>query len=387
MSDQGNQSPKRAAQAGSPRPPGKRRPPKVRVGVYGATGTTGTEIVRLLELHPFLELTYATSQQYAGQLLSDVEPSASDVRLLAAEDADPGAVDAVLLCLPHGHSATWAARALKACGRVVDLSGDLRLHADAQHKRVYGSPRPAGLIEHTVYGLTELARPRLPGARLVANPGCYPTCAVLGLAPLAAAGHIGGTVIIDAKSGVSGAGRRAHPLSHFCAVTDDVRPYKLGRQHRHVPEIEQTLAALAPTGIAPNLIFIPQVVPVERGMLATMVVPTGGLPLAEAYALYKTSYQREPFVKLLPVGEPARMRAAARTNRAVIGVSDGGDGEHLIITSAIDNLGKGAAGQAIQNLNAMLGLPEALGLLPRRNLTPVGLWARAESPKTQEAQQ
>lgn len=331
---------------------------RVRIGVFGGSGTTGTELVGLIRRHPRAELVFATSRGHAGGSLRDVDPAAPDVPLVDPREVSPDGVDLVFLCLPHGRAAEHASRWFQAGCRVVDLSGDLRLRDPEVHARVYGSPREQALVEHVVYGLTEHARPQLDHARLVSNPGCYPTCVTLPLLPLTS--RIDGPVVVNAMSGVSGAGRKAVALTHFCAVADDVRPYKLGRAHRHVAEMEQILADGAPEGPSPRVLFNPHVVPLERGMLATITARTPGMGATEARTRLEQAYQGEPFVEVLPEGQAARIRHVVRTNRAVIGVHDGG-ADHVVLTCAIDNLLKGAAGQAVQNMNRMLGWPETLG--------------------------
>jgi N-acetyl-gamma-glutamyl-phosphate reductase len=252
---------------------------------------------------------------------------------------------------------------------VVDLSGDLRLTDADAHARAYGSDRSQSLAENAIYGLPELNRDRLRTADLVANPGCYATAVSLAMLPLAAGGHLGDTVYVDAKSGVSGAGRAATPTTHFCSAHDDIRPYKVGRMHRHVPEMEQTLQR-ANGGWNGSIVFVPHLVPLERGILATCAVRGTGLlaPGAgkaesdEARQLYESFYADEPFVRVLPEGEHARIRAAAHSNRAVISLHPVASADLLIVACAIDNLGKGAASQAVQNANLMTGRPETEGL-------------------------
>ena len=332
------------------------------VGVYGASGTSGTELVRLIDRHPAMALRFATSRSFAGQSLTTVDPAAPDVLLTDPADADAQDAELAFCCLPHGHSAPIAEACLKAGARVVDLSGDFRLSDPDVHGSIYGSERDADVAASAVYGLTEMARADLADTQLVANPGCYPTCATMGLAPLVRRGWVLGPVIIDAKSGVSGAGRGPSASTQFVAVADDVRPYKLGRAHRHAVEIEQTLGRLVPAHVgAPTVIFNPHVVPIERGMLATMVVRMPGISYEKARDAIRADYEGEPLVNVLEAG-PARIRAVARTNRVQIGVADVPGTDHVVITSVIDNLGKGAAGQAMQNANRMLGLPETLGV-------------------------
>ena len=331
-------------------------------GVLGATGSTGVELVRILAGHPRLELEFGTSRELAGRPLTEVDPAAPELTLSAPDDVDPSAVDVIFLCLPHGASAPVAETMIERGARaVVDLSGDLRLADAATHERVYGSERSQALADSAVYGLTELSRDAVTDARIVANPGCYATSVALALLPLAESGHLPETAYVDAKSGVSGAGRAATATTHFCSAHDDVRPYKVGRSHRHVPEMEQTLR-LAGAESSCSLVFVPHLVPLERGILATCAVRGLGLGAEEIRRLYAERYTDERFVQLLPDGEHARIRAVAHSNRAVISLHPVPDDDLLIVACAIDNLGKGAAGQAVQNANLMLGLPEAEGL-------------------------
>lgn len=335
---------------------------RVRAGIFGASGTTGTELARLLAGHQAVDLLFGSSRQYAGALLSEVDPAAPHLELCHPTQVDPASLELAFLCLPHGSSAETAGRCLEAGARVIDLSGDLRLRDPALHRATYGTPRPPEVAEQAVYGLTELSREAVCTARVVANPGCYPTCVGLALLPLAEAGALRGPLVVSAVSGVSGAGRGATATTHFCSVTADVRPYKVGRVHRHVPEMEQTLAGVHPRGHWPTVVFTPQLVPLERGMLATCTVQTPGVSAAEARGLLVERYRHEPFVQVLPEGKTSRIRGAAGTNRAVLSLHEVEGSEALVLISAIDNLGKGAAGQAIQNMNVMLDLPETTGL-------------------------
>ncbi len=332
----------------------------LQVGVYGATGYTGHELVRLLARHPAVHLRFATSESHASQNLAQVHPQAPAVDLLPAEAAPLSEVDLVFLCLPHGTSAPVALRALEAGARVVDLSADFRLRDPATYAAWYRLEHPApDLLAEAVYGLTEFARDRLPGARLVANPGCYPTAALLALAPAVAAGAVAGTVIVDAKSGVSGAGRKPSLTTHFVEVADNLKPYKVGRTHRHLPEMEQALAGWAES--PPGLVFTPHLLPVPRGILATVYFPLAdGWDETRLRARYAETYAGEPFIHLLPPGEHATLAHANHCNRCALGLSVA-DGT-VVLTAAIDNLVKGAAGQAVQNMNVMYGLDETAGL-------------------------
>ncbi len=333
---------------------------KLRVGIYGASGYTGWELVRLLVKHPLVDIVFATARTYAGQSLRSIDPLCPDLPLIAEEQADLSKVDAVFLCLPHTAAANTAAQALQAGVKVIDLSADFRLKDPSLYPKWYKYDHPqAHLLPQAVYGLTEIARPNLPGAALVANPGCYATAITLALLPAIQAQWAAGTIIADAKSGVSGAGRNPRQDTHFVEAADNLSPYKIGRSHQHIPEIEQTLRQVWAT--TPGLIFSPYLLPVPRGILATLYVPlTGQNTLAAVHECYQQAYANEPCIWLLPPAQVATLRHANYTNRCVLGLTLVDN--MLIVTSAIDNLLKGAAGQALQNFNLVWGIPETTAL-------------------------
>jgi N-acetyl-gamma-glutamyl-phosphate reductase len=346
-----------------------------RVAVAGASGYAGGELLRLLAGHPDLEIGAVTAESNAGQLVGAVHPHLAAVPALAGrrfDATDPGLVgdcDLAFLALPHGQSAALAAK-LPAAARVVDLGADFRLADPAAWRQFYGTPHPG----RWTYGL-----PELPGARdviresaRVASPGCYATASILALAPLLASGLAGpsGAVIV-AASGTSGAGRSSRPDLIGSEVMGSVSAYQVGGLHRHTPEIEQGIAeAMAATrGSAPQIrvSFTPLLVPMPRGILATCTAPlASGLdparaagPLREALA---AAYANEPFVCLLPDGQWPASASVSGSNAAHLQVTVDPRAGCAVVISAIDNLGKGAAGQAIQNANLMLGLPETAGL-------------------------
>jgi N-acetyl-gamma-glutamyl-phosphate reductase len=339
----------------------------LRVGILGATGYTGLELVRLLGRHEQVTIACATSASSAGKTLDQVFPAAPRLPLVQADEVDYGQLDVVFLCLPHAAAAPTAVAALAHGVRVIDLSADFRLQDAAVYAHWYQHEHPAPhLLAEAVYGLTEFARTELPQAALVANPGCYPTAVLLGLRPLLQAQMITGTIIADAKSGVSGAGRAPKQNTHFVEVAGNFSPYNIGRQHRHLPEMEQAIAWWSRSAEPPPLIFSPHLLPVPRGILATIYAPVPpGRQEADWRALYADCYAGEPFVHLLPPGEPATLAHVTYSNRCAIGLTLANN--TLIITSAIDNLVKGAAGQAVQNMNVMFGLEETAG---------VGEWGR-----------
>lgn len=334
---------------------------RVPVAVLGATGYTGVELLRLLARHPGVELTFLSSEQYRDRRAAEVYPFLEgivDAPLRAPEpDAVAAAAEIVFSALPHGAAAATVREMWRRGRRVIDLSADFRLRDAAVYARWYAEHPAPELLEEAVYGLPELYRERIRDARVVAVPGCYPTGALLGLVPLARAGYLREPVIIDAKSGTTGAGRGAKVEQLFAEVNENFRPYAIGA-HRHGPEIDQELRAAG--GDVASLL-VPHLLPVSRGILSTMYVRVAGPPppLAE---LYGRAYAGEPFVVLRGTGTPPELREVRGTNRCVIGWRwDVSSGQAVVVT-AIDNLGKGASGQAVQCLNLMLGLGETTGL-------------------------
>lgn len=333
----------------------------IKAGIFGATGYTGYELVSILQKHEQAQICFATSKSSAGKSLRSIYPSAPNLSLVLPEEADLKETDVVFLCLPHAAAAKTAVRALQAGNRVIDLSADFRLKDAAVYESWYGTTHPAPeLLDEAVYGLTEFARADLAGTRLVANPGCYTTTSLLALQPIMAAQiEITGDIVIDAKSGVSGAGRTPKSNTHFVQVADNFSPYKIGRSHRHLPEMEQVIAWWHDN--PPQLIFSPHLLPVPRGILANIYVPLGGgWSESDVRRLYEKTYAAEAFVQVLPPGELATLAHVTHSNNCVISLTLAN--QMLIITSATDNLVKGAAGQAVQNMNVMFGLPEAEGL-------------------------
>ncbi len=334
----------------------------IRAGIFGATGYTGYELVKILQRHPQVETVFATSQSFAGQHLSEIYPQAPHLPLILGEDASLDAVDVVFLCLPHAAAAETAVTALAAGVTVIDLSADFRLKDADTYSKWYDKTHPAPhLLADAIYGLTEFARDQLPGAKLVATPGCYPTSILLPLRPLLTSSlPINGPIIADSKSGTSGAGRTPKPGTHFMQVYNNFAPYKIGRSHRHLPEIEQVMGWFRAD--TPSLIFSPHLLPVERGIQSTIYVNFAkSVTLEEIRPYFTKMYADEPFVCLLPDGELATLGHVTHSNKCVIGLTMAGN--TLVITSAIDNLVKGAAGQAVQNMNVVFGIEETSGLL------------------------
>lgn len=335
----------------------------IKVGVFGASGYTGFESLAVLRKHPAVEVVFATSESAAGQKLSDLYPVAWDLPLTPLAEAPLADVDAVFCCLPHGASMPTVIAARQAGVRVIDLSADFRLTDAALYQKWYGLPHEApALLAEAVYGLPEINRARIRETNLLANPGCYPTSVLLALYPLLKAELLDASapIIADSKSGVSGAGRKPTLKVHFVEVNENLSPYNIGQSHRHVPEMAQTIANLG--GPGDKLIFSPHLVPVSRGMLSTVYASLGDdLPAAAAQSLYAETYAAEPMVRVLPAGQLATMAHTQRTHLGVLSIT-WLHPRQLIICSSIDNLGKGAAGQAVQNFNIMFGLDETLGL-------------------------
>ncbi|MFQ5858875.1 MAG: N-acetyl-gamma-glutamyl-phosphate reductase [Anaerolineae bacterium] len=334
----------------------------LKVGIFGATGYTGFELVKIIRRHPNAEISFATSERSAGGLLSEVFACPWDIPLISIDEAPVDEMDAAFLCLPHGASIPTVQRVVEAGVRAIDLSADFRLADAGAYEQWYGAPHTStDLLAEAVYGLTELHREAIAGARLVANPGCYPTSVILGLYPLAKQGLIAGSnVIVDSKSGVSGAGRGLSLKTHFVEAHENFSPYNIGHRHRHIPEMEAELGAVL--GRPLNVTFAPHLLPTNQGILSTMYV-TLAEPWSEGglSALYHETYAGEPFVHVLPAGQLASLRHVVNTNWCAISLTLAGD-DQLIVCSAIDNLIKGASGQAVQNFNVMFGLEETAGL-------------------------
>jgi len=338
----------------------------VRVAVVGAAGYAGVEAVRFVLGHPRLDLVLATSAADEGKRIAEVYPalagltdvafSSPDVALIAQQ------VDVALLAVPHTAAMAMAPKLLEAGLTVVDLSADFRFADAAVYEAWYEVPHAAPeLLAQAVYGLPELDRSRLKDAKLVACPGCYPTATILAAFPALESGTaIGTRVVVDAKSGVSGAGRSPSATTHFCFANESLAPYKVGA-HRHTPEMEQALAGVA--GHDMSVIFAPHLVPMTRGLLSTVYLEVEqGFTTAQAVELYRGRYHAEPFVHIHSAGAMPSTAEVKGTNRASIGLSVDARTNTLVAACAIDNLGKGAAGQAIQCLNAVLGFAETDGL-------------------------
>ena len=337
---------------------------KTRVGIINVTGYAGLELARLVFQHPEVELTSVTGRSAAGQQLGVVFPHLSSLDLTI--EAELGEVDFVFSAMPHKESAKEIIPLVSSGIKVVDISADFRLNDAAEYPLWYGFTHPAPqLLEQAVYGLPELYRTQVASAQLVANPGCYPTGAILALAPAVKEGLIEPNIIIDSKSGVSGAGRSLSLPTHFSEANEDTTAYALDG-HRHLSEIIQEVKLLG-SKPSPLITFVPHLLPMTRGILTTAYaslvtgrIAAGNKGNEELRGFYLDFYQNEPFVKV--VESPPHTKHTWGNNFCLVYPTIDHRTGRLIVVSAIDNLVKGAAGQAIQNMNLMLGLPEATGL-------------------------
>ncbi|MBI1907024.1 MAG: N-acetyl-gamma-glutamyl-phosphate reductase [Rhodocyclales bacterium] len=334
----------------------------IKVGVVGGTGYTGVELLRLLARHPMVKLQAITSRGDAGSRVDEMFPSLRgrvDLAFVAPQDARLEDCDVVFFATPNG-IAMQQARALVDAGvRVIDLAADFRIKDVSEWQRWYAMEHAAPeLVHEAVYGLPEVNRESIRGARLVANPGCYPTAVQLGFLPLIEAGIADTSILVaDAKSGVSGAGRKAEVHTLFAEAADSFKAYGVSG-HRHLPEISQGLARIA--GAPVGLTFVPHLVPMIRGIHATLYAKvTGAIDLQ---ALYEARYRDEPFVDVLPAGSHPETRSVRASNLCRMAVHRPQGGDVVVVLSVIDNLVKGAAGQAVQNMNIMFGVEEELGL-------------------------
>ncbi len=337
---------------------------KLRIGILGASGYTGAELLRLLARHPGVEIRLLTADRQAGKPMAEIFPHLGGIELpipVKIEDADWSGVDLAFCCLPHGTTQEVIA-GLPSRLKVVDLSADFRLADIASYAQWYGHEhRAPDLQKQAVYGLTELARAQVSGARLVANPGCYPTSAQLPLMPLLEAGLIGADdIIIDAKSGVTGAGRDAKQQNLYAEVTEGIHAYGIA-SHRHAPEIEQGLSEAAGRKVTVN--FTPHLMPMSRGILSTMYVKLANGAAADALRQELAKrYAGEAFVRVLPAGQAPATRHVRGSNHCLMNVFADRVPGRAILVSVIDNLVKGASGQAVQNMNVMAGWPETTAL-------------------------
>jgi N-acetyl-gamma-glutamyl-phosphate reductase len=339
---------------------------KIRVGIAGAAGYTGCELIRLIERHPHAEICWLmTGPTHAGKGLRAVFPhlrAVHDRPLLPLKTLGVEKADVVFFALPHGEAMALVPEFLAAGTRVIDIGADFRLKNPGLFEKWYEKPHASPqLLSEAVYGLTELHREEIRTARLVANPGCYPTVSILCLAPLLREGGLDcRSLVIDAKSGVSGAGRGLSLKTHYAECDEDLQAYS-PLVHRHLPEIEQELTFLA--GQTVTVVFVPHLVPMIRGMLATVYACSSGKERPESLQdQYEAFYRDEPFVQVLDPGELPRTKDVWGTNRCEIAVRFDPRTGKVIVIGVVDNLLKGASGQAVQNMNCMFSLPESTGL-------------------------
>jgi len=337
---------------------------KTRVGIINVTGYAGVELARILCQHPEVQLTSVTGRSAAGQLLDDFFPHLKSTGLTI--EARLGEVNLAFSAMPHKESAQEIMPLIEKGLKVVDISADFRLKNPDDYTQWYGVTHPdPNLLAKAVYGLPELYREKIKSAQLVANPGCYPTGAILALAPAVKEGLIGPDIIIDSKSGISGAGRSLNLTTHYTEANEDVSAYALGG-HRHLPEITQELKLLSPESSL-AITFIPHLTPMTRGILTTAYAPlvTGKIADGkkgeeELFNLYRDFYKDKPFIKV--VATLPHTKHTWGSNYCHIHPTIDHRTGRLVVISAIDNLVKGAAGQAVQSMNLMLGLPETTGL-------------------------
>lgn len=337
---------------------------KIKAGIIGVTGYAGVELLRLLLLHPEVAIAAVSSRSFEGKAVADIYPNLQSLCALTCENPEGvlAASDVIFAALPHGLSEPLAAQCRAQDKILIDLGADFRLEQEKDYRDWYanGFEDPA-LHAQAVYGLPELFREQIRGRKLIANPGCYPTSAALALAPALRKGFISTRgIIIDAKSGVTGAGREPSDTTHFPACNEAFSAYKIA-SHRHTPEIEQTLAHMA--GVPVKVTFTPHLLPLNRGILATIYAPlAGAYSLNALHAAYCEAYAGEPFVRVLPLGSSANLRHVQYSNYCDLSLHLDARTETLIVVSVIDNMVKGAAGQAIQNMNLLYDLPETTGL-------------------------
>jgi len=335
---------------------------RISVAILGATGYTGAELIRLIEGHPSFRIRHLAAHSQAGKRAGEALPglagTLADMVLMPVDTPWPDDVDLVFTALPHGAAADSVRTALNAGCRVVDLSADFRHRNAENYRQAYGASHPCPeLLKEAVFGLPELARNQVKNSRLTANPGCYPTSVLLPLVPLLRAGVLDTErIIVDAKSGASGAGRAAKTELLYCETNEGLRAYGLPR-HRHAWEMEEW--ALGFSGVHVRVRFVPHILPMTRGMLSTLHL--SGRDVGRWHGILREAYAGETFVRVLDEGRMPSTKGVAGSNRCDIGIATTGP-DSAVVVSCIDNLIKGAAGQAVQNANIMFGLPETAGL-------------------------
>lgn len=338
----------------------------IRAGVLGATGYAGIETVRILSCHPEVKITKLISQSFVGKKISDVYPSLKNVCDIECEQLNIKDIcescDVVFTALPHGASKQVIPELYKSGIKIIDLSGDFRYNSPEVYEKWYGEPHCAPeILKESVYGLCEIHRDEIKNAQLIGNPGCYTTCSILALYPLLKSGIVShSNIIIDAKSGVSGAGRTQNLPYSFCECTENMKAYKIAT-HRHTSEIEQELSEAANDEILVS--FTPHLIPLKRGILATSYANLNcDIDDSKVYDIYKEFYKGEHYIRILKPGMLPETKNVAGSNFADIGFKIDKRLKRIVVSSAIDNLFKGAAGQAVQNMNIMFGLDETTGI-------------------------
>jgi N-acetyl-gamma-glutamyl-phosphate reductase len=338
---------------------------KTRVGIIGATGYTGVELLRLLLRHPEVEVTALTSQKYAGVPIDQVFPSLMKHLPLKCEELNVDQIskkaDFIFTAVPHKTAMEVVPLFYRQGKKVVDLSADFRLKDAAIYEKWYQKHTSADLLPESVYGLPELHREKIRNAKIVGNPGCYPTGALIGLIPMVKKGLISlESIVVDAKSGVSGAGRDLVLESLFCEVNEGVKAYKIFA-HRHTPEIDQELSQIVQKEI--KVTFVPHLIPMDRGILSTIYVRLiKKMKTEELLNTFQDAYREEPFIRVYPKGKLPNTKDLRGSNFCDIGVIVSEPDDRAVIVTAIDNLVKGASGEAVQNMNIVLGYPETMGL-------------------------
>ena len=337
----------------------------MKVSIIGATGYTGAELVRILLRHPEVEITRITSETFAGMKISDIYPFLRTDLVCRKLNIDEISSNSsfVFTALPHKASMEIVGKLYSRGKKIVDLSADFRLNDPLVYEKWYGVPHnKRELLREAVYGLPELYREKIKNARLVANPGCYPTSVILALAPLLRKALIEeNSIIVDAKSGVTGAGRKLSLATHFPEINENFYPYQV-EGHRHLPEMEQELSKIA--GERVKITFIPHLVPINRGLLSTCYASLkSSLSSEDVLKVYEDFYKGEPFVEILPKGKFPQTKEIVNSNRCRMGITVNERTGRIVVVSAIDNLSKGASGQAVQNMNIMCGFREDAGLI------------------------
>ena len=330
----------------------------IRAGVYGGSGYAGLDLVDILARHPQVDLVFATSSTYAG----DPVPG-TGLAYIEPDTVSLDAVDVIFLALPHKASVMVAKQGIDAGLKVVDLSADLRLDTPELYESIYETAHPHPELLPTPYGLPEINRANIVNADVVATPGCYPTTTLLGLYPLLRAECISADapIFIDAKSGATGAGRKPSLMTHFAEVYSNLIPYKTGRSHRHVGEMEQEAHKV--NGDIGPIIFCPHLLPVDRGLMSSIYLTLNdSVTSGQVHDLYCETYDNEALVDVLPEGDQASLKHAVKTNKCVISITPV-LGKYVHISSVTDNLRKGASSQAVQNMNLMFGFDETMGLI------------------------